>query len=122
MAQEIEVLVVEPGTDPRLARVEDTLEAFEQIVGGPVETGCILPQQVMLFYNGEENSREWSDPSRPRAEWGKAPLSGVAGTILLCGCKGNRFASLSPDQRNEFQRCFARGMGKEAAPLGKTKY
>ncbi len=55
MSEKINVLIVEPGKAPRPARVEDTLEAFQMIVGGPIEAGCYLPQRVMLFYNGEKN-------------------------------------------------------------------
>lgn len=36
MDQKINVLIVEPGKEPRPATVEDTLEAFQQIVGGPM--------------------------------------------------------------------------------------
>ena len=36
MAKKIDILVVEPGEAPRPAKVEDTLEAFQQIVGGRV--------------------------------------------------------------------------------------
>ena len=53
MANEINILVVEPGEAPRPAKVEDTLEAFQQIVGGPIEAGCYLPQRVMLVCNSE---------------------------------------------------------------------
>ncbi len=56
MTKEIEVLVVEPGMTPRVARTENTLEAFGEIIGGPVETGCILPQRVMLFYNNQKET------------------------------------------------------------------
>ncbi len=47
MANKIDILVVEPGVAPHPAQVEDTLEAFQQIVGGPIEAGCYLPQRVM---------------------------------------------------------------------------
>ena len=47
MTREIDILVVEPGEAPRPARVEDTLETFQQIVGGPIEAGCYLPQRVI---------------------------------------------------------------------------
>ena len=33
MDQKINVLIVEPGKEPRPVTVEDTLEAFQQIVG-----------------------------------------------------------------------------------------
>lgn len=115
MANKIDVLVVEPGRTPRLARVEDTLEAFEEIVGGPVETGVFPPLGALLFYNGGENSREWNNPSRPRAEWGRASLNSVAGTLLLCGWKDSGFTSLSRNQESVFRRWFA---GKEAVPHG----
>jgi len=98
MTKEIEVLVVEPGTAPRVARTENSLEAFGKMIGGPVETGCILPQRVMLFYNGAENA----------AGYAKGRLEEVAGTFLLCGCAGNDYASLSPTLRRRFQNYFAR--------------
>ncbi len=53
MANKIDILVVEPGVAPHPAQVEDTLEAFQQIVGGPIEAGCYLPQRVMLICNSE---------------------------------------------------------------------
>ena len=37
MANKIDILVVEPGKAPYPVRVEDTLEAFQKIVGGPIE-------------------------------------------------------------------------------------
>ena len=40
MANEINILVVEPGKAPYPTKVEDTLDAFQQIVGGPIEAGC----------------------------------------------------------------------------------
>ena len=37
MTKEIDILVVEPGETPRPAKAENTLEAFQKIVGGPIE-------------------------------------------------------------------------------------
>ena len=53
MTREIDILVVEPGKAPRPARVVDTLDTFAEIVGGPIEAGCYLPQRVMLVCNSE---------------------------------------------------------------------
>ena len=53
MTKEIDILVVEPGKAPYPAKAEDTLEAFQKIVGGPIEAGCYLPQRVMLVCNSE---------------------------------------------------------------------
>ena len=54
MANKIDILVVEPCEAPRPIQVEDTLEAFQQIVGVPIEAGFYLPQRVMLICNGGE--------------------------------------------------------------------
>ena len=37
MTKEIDILVVEPGKAPYPAKAENTLEAFQNIVGGPIE-------------------------------------------------------------------------------------
>lgn len=66
MAKKISVLVVEPGTSPRLTQTEDTMKAFEKIVGGPVEIGYMPSLRVMLFYNGAENSRGLTNGARRR--------------------------------------------------------
>ncbi len=87
MAKEINVLVVEPGKAPRSAKVEATLDAFAEAVGGPVETGCYLPQRVMLI------CRE-ADP-------------GTAGPFLLCSFEDDSFISLTDAQMAEFQHHFS---------------
>ena len=63
MDQKINILIVEPGKEPRPATVEDTLEAFQQIVGSPIEAGCYLPQRVMLICNGERKNTGRSPPA-----------------------------------------------------------
>ena len=103
MAKEINVLVVEPGKPPRPARVGNTLKNFEQIVGGPVETGCFLPQRVMLVCRDRKDASELP-PNRCTARRGEY----ISGTFLLCGFKGNRFISLTPMQQDEFQQHFAK--------------
>ena len=82
MANKIDILVVEPGEAPRPTQVEDTLEAFQQIVGGPIEAGCYLPQRVMLICNSEGKHMKLM-PNR------------------------EHFTSLTPAQRQEFEAYFA---------------
>ena len=86
MANEIDILVVEPGKAPYPARVEDTLEAFQQIVGGPIEAGCYLPQRVMLVCNSEGKNMGRLMPNREN------PINNrdfIARTFLLCSFEGN---------------------------------
>ena len=103
MDQKINILIVEPGKEPRPAAVEDTLEAFQQIVGGPIEAGGYLPQRVMLICNGE--GKNMGLPlNRPNpTDQGDY----IHGTFLLCSFEGERFASLSPAQQTQFQAYFA---------------
>lgn len=103
MAKEINILVVEPGKPPRPARVRNTLKDFEQIVGGAVETGCYLPQRVMLVCRDRE-SAPGLPPNRRTTNKGEY----ISGTFLLCGFKDSRFTSLTPMQQAEFQRYFAK--------------
>lgn len=97
MEKKIDVLVVEPGLEPRLVQAQNTMEAFEEIVGGPVEMGYMPSMRAVLFYSGAEDGQEW----------GKVPLSGVSGTFLLCGYRNSRRTSLSPSQEVLFRRWSA---------------
>lgn len=103
MTREIDILVVEPCKAPRPARVEDNLETFQQIVGGPIEAGCYLPQRVMLICNGEGKNMGLP-PNRPNPN---NSADYIAGTFLLCSFEGEHFASLSPAQQAEFQKYFS---------------
>ena len=103
MDQKINVLIVEPGKEPRPATVEDTLEAFQQIVGGPIEAGCYLPQRVMLICNGEGKNMGLP-PNRPNPN---DTEDTICGPFLLCSFEGEHFASLTPAQQTQFQAYFA---------------
>jgi len=103
MAQNIDVLIVEPGREPRLATVEDDLEHLQEIVGGPIEAGCYLPQRVMLVCNGEGKSMGLP-PNRPNPN---DSTDTICGTFLLCSFEGERFASLNAEQQARFRAYFA---------------
>lgn len=103
MDQKINVLIVEPGKEPCPATVEDTLEAFQQIVGGPIEAGCYLPQRVMLVCNGEGKHLGLMPNRENPTDSGDF----IAGTFLLCSFEGEHFASLTPAQQTQFQAYFA---------------
>ena len=92
MTEKIDVLLMEPGKAPELVRAENTLDAFEQIIGAPADVGCYLPQRVMLVC--QEN-----------AKYGDH----IAGKFLLCGLGEDGFASLTPAQQLEFQNKFLEG-------------
>ena len=103
MTKEIDILVVEPGEAPRPAKAENTLEAFQKIVGGPIEAGCYLPQRVMLVCNSEGKNMGLM----PNRENPADSRDFIAGTFLLCSFEGEHFTSLTPDQQREFEAYFA---------------
>ncbi len=103
MEQKINILIVEPGKAPRLAKADDTLEAFQKIVGGPIEVGCELPQRVLLICN-ELGKLMGLPPNRPNPTDNR---DYIAGTFLLCSYEGEHFASLTAAQQAEFQAFFA---------------
>lgn len=122
MDRVINILVVEPGKEPRRATVADTLKTLQEIVGGPIEVGCYLPQRVMLICNGEGKSAGLP-PNRPNPN---DPQDHIYGAFLLCGYEGEHFASLSDQQRETFQDYFALSNspvqgGKEEKPYRKPQ-
>ena len=103
MYQTIDVLVVEPGKEPRLTTVVDDMEHLQEIVGGPIEVGCSLPQRVMLICNGE-GKNTGLPPNRVNPNGGG---NLIFGTFLLCSFEGERFASLNAEQQARFKAYFA---------------
>ena len=103
MDQTIDVLIVEPGKEPRLSTVVDDLEHLKEVVGGPIEAGSYLPQRVMLICNGEGKNMGLP-PNRPNPT---DSTDTICGTFLLCSFEGEHFASLSPAQQKKFQAHFA---------------
>jgi len=91
MTKEINVLVVEPGKSPRPATVKASIEAFAEVIGGTVETGCYLPQRVMLICRED-------DPGTGGC---------ITGPFLLCGFEDDSFISLTDAQMSEFQHHFS---------------
>ena len=103
MEKKIDILVVEPGKAPRPVQVKDSLETFAEIVGGPIEAGCYLPQRVMLIYNSEAKNL-----GLPPNRANPAARDYIAGTFLLCSFEGEHFTSLTPSQQAEFGKYFAK--------------
>ena len=97
MGKQIDVLLVEPGQTPRLLKTENELDAFEKMIGAPVDVGCYLPQRVVLVCR--ENAKHDGY---------------IAGKFLLCGLGEDGFDSLTPAQQLEFQKKYAAGGGDNA--------
>lgn len=115
MSKQIEVLMIEPGKPPRQAFIRNTLAAMEEVLDGPIQIGCFLPQRVLLI--GREDTKGLT-PNRCR------PNSKVciSGPFILCAVSEDEslFESLNTPQKAEFERIFANPC--EFMTVGDTPY
>ena len=100
MVKEIDILVVEPGKAPQQARTQNTVEAFEKIVGGPIDVGCFMPEKVLMISNANA-AAEGLAPNRANPRGGEY----LFGTFLLCGVEED-FTSLTAAQIAFFRTYF----------------
>lgn len=101
MNETITIMIVEPGKAPRPARVVNTLDNLQAIVGGKLEIACSLPEGSLLVFNkyGKDKGLQ---PNR------RNPVTSdyIAGTFFLCGYKNGTFVSLATDQMEECAKWF----------------
>lgn len=85
--KEIKVLIVEPGQNPRTARIDNTLEAMQEVVGGYIEVIQIGISPFVIVCN-EEGKLLGLPENRP--------LGGdmIRGTFFIADTDGDEFASL----------------------------
>ena len=82
----IKVLVKEPGKKPVITDIENTLEAFQETVGGYIETVTLASDLVIIC---NEEGRIFDLPYNCR-------ILNVdfVGTIIICGVDGENFADI----------------------------
>jgi len=102
MEQNMDVLLVEPGKEPRRVMIPNTLDAVEKFLGGSVQVGCFLPQKVLLV------SRETASGLIPNRCMPGSVKNYIKGAFLVCGMpeEGCYFDSLNPAQMEDFNRLF----------------
>ncbi len=94
----ITILKIEPMCKPEVVMVENTLRAFQQLVGGFIElldvsdTVCILVNEEGKLNNLTPNRRFGGDI--------------LVGTILVVGRDGENLASLSADELETYEALF----------------
>lgn len=95
----MQVVCKSPGRPPVVAQVDNTLEALQQAVGGPIETVTLADDAVIIC-----NEEGWL-----RGLPFNCRFCGInfAGTILVVGVDGDEFSGLS----NEDARTIARWLG-----------
>lgn len=112
----MKVLIVEPGEYPREAEIEDTLEAEQGIVGGLIE--CAYPWdnidhgRAILVCN-DEGLMNGMPLNRAINE-----SMVIAGTFFVCGENGENFASLTPNQMEQYKKLLHDPQVFARTPLG----
>ena len=105
MAEEISVLLVEPGEAPRLVTVEHTLENLQALVGGYIEAVYPWEESVALvcdsdgLANGKPLNRLLLDDEG-------SPCDVIKGTFFVCGLGKEDFCSISDELAEEFTERF----------------
>lgn len=90
----IRLMIKEPYKVPYEAEIENTLEEFQRIVGGYIETfPCPGVPEAMIICN-EEGKILGLDPNL------FAMSDVIAGTVIVVGNVGDKFVSLTDRQRN----------------------
>lgn len=92
MKENIKVIIVAPGKEPQAKMVPNTLEAFREIVGGPIETSKPFTSRVMVVCHAE---------GRVEGFAGNRMIGGCiyVGTIAVVGVDSfGEFKSLNDEQ------------------------
>lgn len=103
------VLLVPPLEPPRAAEVDNTLEAMQQAVGGPIQAVYPFEEPVALICHEEGKLVGLPLNRCLRLENGEI-YDIIAGTFFLCAAPPDSedFESLSPEQLERYRRRFAR--------------
>lgn len=93
--KKISILIVEPGKRAREAQIEDTLRAYQDIVGGMIELFPIYPNRAdILCICNEEGKLRCLKPNR-YVWWGE---DYICGPFAVVATDGENFRSLDPDE------------------------
>ncbi len=103
------ILLVPPLEPPRAAEVDNTLEAMQQAVGGPIQAVYPFEDPVALICH-EEGKLVGLPLNRCLRLDSREIYDIVAGTFFLCAAPPDSedFESLSPEQLERYRCRFAR--------------
>ena len=104
--QKISVLVVEPNTPAREAKIGSSLKDMQKIVGGLIQAIYPYEEPVALICNDEGKMQGLPLNRALRYEDSDEIYDIIAGTFFVCGLDENNFASLTPEHMAKFKEMF----------------
>ena len=106
---DLKVLIVEPLALPRVAEIEDSLEAMQEVVGGLIEAVYPFEDPVALICN-EEGKNLGLMPNRLLMDQEGQIYDVIMGTFFLCSCPpdSENFESLTDEMIEKYQMFYRR--------------
>jgi len=103
----IDVLLVKPMMKPEVVRIEDSLEAMQELVGGYIETYMPFEEEVAIVCN-EEGKLRGAMPNRGIYDKEGNLQDVIAGDFFICYApiESESFLSLSEEQIKEYTEKF----------------
>ena len=111
---DIQVLKIAPGQAPEIVNTPNTLDAFQEAVGGYIEA-VELDANAVLVCNEEG---KLTGPPANRQVGGDI----IAGTFLIVGAEDGEFCSLSDADAAHYAKQFAQPMPSHSKPEEPTQW
>ena len=101
----MEVLLVEPGKEARIAEIGDGLKSLQAAVGGWIEAIQPFDDPVALVCNDEGKIMQMPLNRALRGEDGKI-YDAIAGPFFICGLGEDDFCSLPKELQGKYMEKF----------------
>ena len=101
----MEVLLVEPGKEARIAKIGDGLKSLQAAVGGWIEAIQPFDDPVALVCNDEGKIMQMPLNRALRGEDGKI-YDAIAGPFFICGLGEDNFCSLPKELQTKYMGKF----------------
>ena len=105
MAEEIRLLLVEPGEKPRLVTVEHTLKKLQEIIGGTLQAVYPFEDRVAIICDDDGKGKGLA-PNRMLLDENGEPYDLIAGTFVISGLSYDNFASISDELAEKYTGMF----------------
>ena len=97
----MKVVICEPGQYARIAEIEPTLKAEQEIVGGLIDCVYPWPNDMAALVCNDEGKLNGLPLNRALEDYDV-----IAGTFFICGISGEDFCSLTDRQTDYYARKF----------------